>query len=457
VAAYARDPAVEWAQPDWIRRVDLVPNDSFFGGAGSWGQPFADLWGLQTIASPAAWDVTRGAGVVVAISDTGIDPTHPDIAANLWVNPGEVAGNGVDDDGNGYVDDVHGWNFVGDDANFADDHGHGTHVAGTVAAVGQNGLGVVGVAFEARVMAVKGLSGSGSGSDSDLADGIVYAVENGARVINASWGGNGEAPPVLQDALDVADAAGVVFVAAAGNSNAEVDYTPFVRVDPPRRFYPAAFRKAITVGATDHLDAKAYFSNYGVKIDVVAPGGGDVAPPSKFPERSILSLKAAGAGSAMTGDGDLVVAGSYLRQAGTSMAAPHVSGVAALVLARHPEFLPEQVRQALRAGGDDVDTPGFDLVSGHGRLNAAGAIAVDAPLVAHIASPENHLVFADAALPTPGSSPPARWRRRWPTVSSAASRSTPSPTASCTCDCASAAPAARCSRTTSSSSSIAST
>src|SRR5262249_5762069 len=153
-------------------------------------------------------------------------------------------------------DDVNGWNFVADSPNVEDDHGHGTHVAGTAAAVGQNGTGVVGVAFQARVMAVKGLDGNGSGFDSDLAAGILYAVDNGARVINASWGGTGPESPVLRDAIDVASANGVVFVAAAGNAASEIDYMPIVRINPPGRTYPAAFREVIAVGATDHLDGR---------------------------------------------------------------------------------------------------------------------------------------------------------------------------------------------------------
>src|SRR5262249_23738821 len=155
--------------------------------------------------------VARGAGVVIAVVDTGVDFTHPDLAANAWVNPGEIPGNGIDDDGNGYVDDVHGWDFANDDADPDDDYGHGTHVAGTAAAVGNNGVGIVGIAWESRVMAVKGISASGSGFVSDLAAGIVYAAENGARVINASWGGSHS--QVIDDAIAFAHAAGVVFVA----------------------------------------------------------------------------------------------------------------------------------------------------------------------------------------------------------------------------------------------------
>src|SRR5262249_3984826 len=158
------------------------PNDPYLGSSGSWGQPFADLWGLERIAASQAWDVTRGAGALVAVVDTGIDATHPDLAANVRTNAGEIPGNDVDDDGNGNVDDVHGWDFADGDADPSDDYGHGTHVAGTIAAVGDNAAGIVGVAYESRVMAVRGLGSHGTGNTSDLALAILYAVENGADV-----------------------------------------------------------------------------------------------------------------------------------------------------------------------------------------------------------------------------------------------------------------------------------
>jgi subtilisin family serine protease len=368
-AEYAQDPAVEWAEPVREARVVLVPNDPFFASAGSWGQPFDDLWGVKRVSAPAAWDTARGAGTIVAVIDTGIDVAHPDIAANVWVNPGEIAGNGLDDDGNGYADDVHGWDFFGaaDDADPFDDHGHGTHVAGTVAATGQNGLGVIGVAFESRVMALKGLDAGGGGFTDDLAEAIVYAAENGADVINASWGGIGVSQ-LIDDAIEVAHAAGVVFVAAAGNSNADVLAGPF---------FPAANPRAVTVAASDHLDQRAAFSNFGPRIDVTAPGGGGDGGPAFDSYRSILSLRSSGAGSSMTGNGKLVVGGNYLRQAGTSMAAPHVAGAAAVVLSAHPGYGPAAVRQALRAGADDVGPPGVDADSGFGRVNVAQAIAID--------------------------------------------------------------------------------
>lgn len=385
VRAYENVPGVVYAEPDSEVAIQLVPDDPFFSSSGSWGQPFDDLWGIGKIAAPAAWDTARGAGVVVAVIDTGLDTAHPDLTANVWSNPGEIPGNEADDDGNGYVDDVLGWNFYSDSADITDDHGHGTHVAGTVAATGNNTLGVIGVAFEAQVMGIKGLSAGGGGFSSDLADAILYATENGAQVINASWGGSGESQ-ILEDAVRFAHDAGVVVVASAGNSNIDIADGPF---------FPAAYRETIAVAAFDHLDQKASFSNFGAKIDVAAPGGGDSGTGFE-PDRSILSLLAAGAGSTMTGNGRLIV-DDYLRQAGTSMAAPHVAGGAAVILSLHPEYTPVQVRQALRAGADDIDPPGFDPVAGYGRINLERAVLLDA-LDVDIQSPATGAVIGGFAL-----------------------------------------------------------
>jgi subtilisin family serine protease len=382
---YASDPDVEYAEPDRKVQAAFVPNDPFFASSRSWGQTFDDLWGLKLIEAPAAWDVSRGAGVVVAVTDTGVDYFHPDLAANMWVNPGEIPLNLMDDDGNGYVDDINGWDFVSDDAEPFDDHGHGTHVAGTIAAVGQNGVGVVGVAWQSKIMALKGLNSAGGGTVSDLAEAIVYAAENGADVINASWGGVGSSQ-TIDDALAITAAAGVVFVAAAGNNNSDVE----LNLSGP--FFPASNAHAITVSAFDHLDQRAFFSNFGRKIDVAAPGGGDEGT-GYDPYRSILSLRSSAAGSDMTGGGRLVVQQAYLRQAGTSMAAPHVAGAAAVILAAHPGFGPEQVRQALRAGADDVAAPGLDLNAGYGRLNVGRSVAIEA-LGVRIRDPQNGFVAA---------------------------------------------------------------
>ncbi|HWZ88892.1 MAG TPA: S8 family serine peptidase, partial [Polyangiaceae bacterium] len=394
-------PEVEYAEPNRVHHVVMTPNDTYYASSGAWHQTFRDLWGLQAIAMPSAWDQTTGAGVVVGIIDTGIDYTHSDIAANIWQNSGEVGldsaghdkrSNGIDDDNDGYIDDWRGYNFVSTGSPEAkndpmDDFGHGTHVAGTVAAIGNNQAGVVGVAMGARVMALKGLDQNGSGTDADLANAIHYAADHGCAVINASWGAfSGSRDSTLIDAVNYAhDTKGVVFVAAAGNSTQDVGS----EAGTGAGFYPAAARNAITVSAVTQTDALSSFSNSGVKIDVAAPGGGDSDSTGTVvsPERSILSLLSSHANPTMTNNGALVVGTSYLRQAGTSMAAPHVAGVAALVRALRPTLSVEQVRQALRVGSDDLFTPGFDTQAGYGRLNATKALAQSAPLNAHLLGP----------------------------------------------------------------------
>src|SRR5581483_9544262 len=213
---------------------------------------------------------------------------------------------------------------------------------------------------------------------------IVYAVDNGADVINASWGGGDS--HLIADAVATAHAAGVVFVAAAGNAASDV-----------HGFAPADVRDAITVSAFDHADTIASFSNFGPKIDVGAPGGGDAAPPDFEPFRSILSLRSSGTKF----DPRLDVAGLYTREAGTSMAAPHVAGAAALVLAAHPDYSVEQVRQTLRASADDVDTPGYDLHSGYGRIDVGRAVHLSNVLAVRISRPEDHAAV-DGAVDVEG-------------------------------------------------------
>ncbi|MCB0371363.1 MAG: S8 family serine peptidase, partial [Bdellovibrionales bacterium] len=155
---------------------------------------YDDLWGLKKINTEDAWDLTQGEGVVVAVVDTGLDLTHADIAENVWTNEGEIPGNGIDDDQNGYIDDVHGWDFGDQDNDVDDFQGHGTHVAGTIAAVGNNSEGIIGVAPKSKIMPVKGFSSYGGGTTSSLAAAIVYAAMNGADVISNSWGCNPQCP-----------------------------------------------------------------------------------------------------------------------------------------------------------------------------------------------------------------------------------------------------------------------
>ena len=236
-------------------------------------------------------------------------------------------------------------------------------------------------------MALKGLDANGSGSTEDLCNAIIYAADKGASVINASWGGSGDTPQTLIDAISYAhNVKGAVVVAAAGNFNLDVG-------TQNKGFFPACIRDVITVAAINSNNAKASFSNFGSKIDLAAPGGGDTDPTGLLiqPHRTILSLLSSAANSNMTSSGQLVVGTKYLRQAGTSMASPHVAGVAALIRAQHPEYSPEQVRQALRSSADDIGAPGIDNQFGYGRLNASRPLTIATPLAAQLTSPNGTL------------------------------------------------------------------
>ncbi len=376
---FATDPHVEYAQPDYTIVATLVPNDPYFNSSGSWGQSYDDLWGLKKIQAVPAWDVTQGQGVVVGVVDSGLDYTHPDIAANVWTNPREIAGNKIDDDGNGFVDDVRGWNFAGNNNDPKDGNGHGTHVSGTIAAVGNNNLGIIGVAPQAKIMPVKALDDNGSGSSTSLAQAILYAAKNGADVISNSWGCGSPCPsnPVVEDAVRTAYNLGAVVVFAAGNSADDVSkYSPTNMTNP----------KPIVVAASDQLDQPTSFTNFGATVDVTAPGGGTNISPPASPVNNILSLKSS-ACTICTSAPNLVIGGNYLRIAGTSMATPHVSGAAALIIAKQPSITNEEVRQLLRNSADDVGPVGFDPKTGAGRINLFKALTTNGTLQVKITSP----------------------------------------------------------------------
>ncbi|MCB0323093.1 MAG: S8 family serine peptidase [Bdellovibrionales bacterium] len=311
---------VEYIEPNYVYGVNVVPNDPSFGS----------LWGLHQsndidIDAPEAWDIVTGnesEPIVVGVVDTGIDYNHVDLSANMWRNTAEYGGSpGVDDDGNGYVDDIYGWNGVSNNGNPMDDQAstyHGTHCAGTIGAVSNNGIGITGVAWNVKLMALKFLGSNGSGATSDAIEVINYAItmrERGVnlRVLSNSWGGGGYSQ-ALFEAVQAANNVGIIFIAAAGNNNSNNDSSPA---------YPANYTNpnVISVAAVSSNGSRASFSNYGATtVDLAAPGV------------SIYSTKRGNA---------------YQSLNGTSMATPHVSGVAALVLSRYPQYNPSQLKAQL--------------------------------------------------------------------------------------------------------------
>lgn len=357
LAAYRSDPNVVFAEPDFRVSLQLVPDD----------ERFDMLYGLDNqgtnngvfdadIDATEAWDKTTGShSTIVAVIDTGVDYTHPDLAANIWTNEGEIPGNGRDDDGNGYIDDIHGYDFVNRDGDPMDDHFHGTHVAGTIGAVGNNGIGITGVAWQVQIMALKFLDAQGGGYTSDAISALNYAVANGAVASNNSWGG-GSHSAAFEQALKNAAAKNHIFVAAAGNDgwNNDID-----------AFYPSGYNvnNIIAVAATDNRDELAWFSNYGVKsVDLAAPGANIY---STFPTRMTDAMRDGG------------YATNYASISGTSMATPHVTGAIALVSTLHPDWSYVEVLDQIRDTVDVVEGAAKTVTGG--RLNVAAAVGNAAP------------------------------------------------------------------------------
>ena len=340
-AAQASAVAVE---PDYVRQAILVPNDlKYLDGT---------LWGLNQISdadidAPEGWNVRSSAGgVIVAIIDSGIKTTHQDLAVNMWRNSAEIAGNKIDDDANGFVDDVFGCDAYNNDGDPTDDNGHGSHCAGTIGGVGNNGIGVTGVAWGVKLMACKFLSATGSGADSDAVRCIDYARSKGAKILSNSWGGGG-AGVSLQAAIERSRTAGLIFVAAAGNDGRNTDSSPS---------YPASLAtdNIVSVAATTRTDTLASFSNYGsVTVDLGAPG------------EAIYS-------TVSTSDT------AYAIYSGTSMATPHVAGVLALLVAQFPTESYSAIISRLLNGTDKIPALAGKTKSG-GRLNLANALLGTTP------------------------------------------------------------------------------
>jgi subtilisin family serine protease len=313
-------------------------------------------WGIVKVQAPPAWGVTQGAGVTVAVIDTGADFNHPDLAANLF----SVAGSDITRN-TAYKCPFQTAGGQSSSAVAQDDHGHGTHVSGTIAAVTNNGVGVAGVAPAARVLPVKVLDAEGSGSDEDVARGICFAADNGAKVINLSLGFDPAASIIVtalgndtDDAISYAYSRGAAVLIAAGNEG-------FPACD-----FPASHTQALCVGSVDRRDVKSWFSNFGTNVGVVAPGGlGSVFCED---DEDIWSTVLPGSGLDCGDDG-------YESLAGTSMATPHAAAVAALVAARHgAAATPAFIYAKLKATADDLGVPGTDPAYGYGRVNAYRAV-----------------------------------------------------------------------------------
>ncbi len=384
---YSSHPAVEYAEPNYVRKVEqtspilgppplpswpyVLPNDAYVDPnhtntwtKGAWGQAYEDMWGLKKIQADKAWRLSLGEGAIVAVIDTGVDHTHEDISGNIWINTREKPGNGIDDDGNGYVDDVRGWDFVNDSNDPKDGFGHGTHCAGTIAAIGNNKIGIIGVSPKAKIMPVKGLDDFGYGTDAALVKCIYYAANNGADILSNSWGGSGSSQ-VITDAVNYAYAKGCVVIASAGNSSADVKY-----------FSPANIDKVIAVAATGQNDKLCLFSNFGNKIDVTAPGGDDTLTSLYANFNNVLSLLAPNSYLAKNYGAD-IVGYKYLKLAGTSMACPHVSGLAALLIAKYPADTNKQTRGRIMETADVLSQePLYSAgLLGSGRINSYRALS----------------------------------------------------------------------------------
>ena len=381
IEALEADPGVAYAEPDIVRQTQVTsPNDTFYRSPNSY------LWGLNNtgqsftagstsytgtpdadIDAPEAWDLSRGsAGVTVAVIDSGIQLNHPDLAANIWTNPGEVAGNGIDDDGNGRIDDVNGWDFINNDNNPTDDDGHGTHVAGTIGAVGNNNSGVTGVAWNVKLMPVKACNATGSCPISATIAALNYAVAQGVNISNNSYGGIGSQNTAERNAITAARDAGHLYVAAAGNDGLNTDLSG-------NAHYPSNYTmdNIVSVASTTLTDGLSSFSNYGTtSVDLGAPGSQII---STYPTSS------------------------YAWSNGTSMASPHVAGVAALIKARKPTWTYSQIRSRLLDNTRPIAALAGRSVTG-GMLNAFDALdfAPEPPSIT--AGPSGFVASTSASL-----------------------------------------------------------
>jgi subtilisin family serine protease len=344
---YQNNPDVEYAELNYIVSICKTPDDPLYPlqwPLNNIGQYYPDSGRFNPppgtpdsdIDAPQAWDINTGTSdVIVAVIDTGVDYAHRDIDDNMWTNEVELNGIvGVDDDGNGYIDDIYGYDFINEDPDPQDDHGHGTHCAGIIAAEGNNNLDITGVSWNAKIMALKFLGPDGWGSIAKAVEAIYYATQNDADVLSNNWG-SGFPSEMVEEAINYAYGQGVLVIAAAGNDGSNWP------------FYPAYYENAIAVAATDSNDDKASFSNYGDWVDIAAPGV------------DVLSLRAYDTSLGTTYDSFTTIL------SGTSMACPHIAGASALLISMFPETQNDQLKQAMMDSTDPIE-PG---ICASGRLN----------------------------------------------------------------------------------------
>ncbi len=359
------------------------PNDPHYNAEGSWGQDFADQWALRqqrVYADIAPNDADEE--IIVAVIDTGLDYTHTDLAAEkLWQNPAERK-NGRDDDNNGYVDDLIGWNFVDNNNNPWDLSGHGTHIAGVIAACTNNGIGIAGANPQARIMALKAANFIGQARSSAVAAAIYYAVDHGARIINLSLGG--ELVTELEiEAAKYAQQQDVLILVAAGNQGVSAEQQGY-----------STLPGVLVVGASDQVGQRAGFSNFGNNVALLAPGV------------DVLSLRAEDTDFiALTNpldypDESAVVGeeGEYYRASGTSFSTALATGIASRVLSQRPELTSGELREALVQTATDVEPPGVDQLSGYGQLDYVAALQVEQGAFVHARLASAELELADTQL-----------------------------------------------------------
>ncbi|OFZ53620.1 MAG: hypothetical protein A2428_15075 [Bdellovibrionales bacterium RIFOXYC1_FULL_54_43] len=333
-------PDVLYLEKDRVVRA-LESHESHDSSASPNDPKFQQQKAMMRIAPEAAWKLSKGSrDVLVAVTDTGVALSHPELKNQIWTNPNELPGNGIDDDRNGFVDDVHGWNFVrtnnNDPPEPEDDEGHGTHVAGIIGAEGNNSEGIAGINWQVSILPVKFLDSDGSGTLEGGVRSILYAVKHGARLINASWG-DSETSRTLQDAIEYAFSKGSLLIAAAANSTKDTDLKPN---------YPSADVSlgVISVASSSRTGTLSGFSNYGIlSVDLVAPGS------------DVLST---------------YLRGKYAKMSGTSMAAPMVTGIGALMLSLEPELSALELRNGMLNAVEE--SPGYE-----GKISTRGDIRAD--------------------------------------------------------------------------------